>query len=421
MYEGLPTATNKLPVQERKSIPHHLLGCVKLEEKPWEVGTFRRNAIKVIKEIRSRGHLPILVGGTHYYTQALLFRDAILDDTGARHGKGANLEHKWPILGSSTENMLAELRRVDPAMAARWHPQDGRKIRRSLEIFLTTGRPASEIYEQQRMRKASLNAYEESKNSDGNYTSTDQTECLNPGMELPLLFDPLILWVHADPDVLRTRLDKRVDEMMERGLLSEAEFMHAHLQALEAKGIIVDQGCGIWTAIGYKEFKPYLEMYQSNLANDKPLKDLKQEGVELTRIATRQYAKYQARWIRLAMQKAVVDNHLETKFFLLDGTNLLRWSQDVDDPAARLTHTFLEGERLPLSKSLSDAADRLLVTSEKRHQLARYCQLCDKTMMSDTEWDQHVKGKKHTSALKPKIDWRALYPKNESPYPQLGD
>ena len=51
----------------------------------------------------------------------MLFRDAILDETGTRYGKGASLEHEWPILGSSTQDMLEELRRVDPVMAARWH------------------------------------------------------------------------------------------------------------------------------------------------------------------------------------------------------------------------------------------------------------------------------------------------------------
>lgn len=412
MYEGLPTATNKPSVKERKSIPHHLLGCIKLEESPWEVGTFKRNAIKVAKEIRSRGHVPILVGGTHYYTQALLLRDAILDETGARHGKGADLKHKWPILGSSNEDMLAELRRVDPVMAARWHPQDGRKIRRSLEIFLTTGKPASEIYEQQRARKAGLNGCQDSKNAGENHIASNDTELSNPEIESSLLFDPLILWVHADPDVLGTRLDKRVDDMVERGLLSEAEFMHKHVQILESEGIVVDQSCGIWTAIGYKEFKAYLEMHQSNQANEEILKDLMQEGVELTRTATRQYAKYQARWIRSNMQKAISDIGLKSRFFLLDGTDLIRWSQDVEDLASTLVHTFLGGKRLPTPKSLSDAAERSLMTSEKRNQLARYCQLCDKTMMSDREWDLHVKGKKHKSALKPKIDWRALYPKS---------
>lgn len=413
MYEGLPIATNKLPVQERKSIPHHLLGCIKLEEKPWEVGIFRRNAMKAVKEIQSRGRLPILVGGTHYYTQALLFRDAILDDTGERHVKSTHLEQKWPILGSSTEDMLAELRKVDPAMAARWHPQDGRKIRRSLEIFLTTGKPASEIYEQQRARKAGLDKCQDPTKLKDNDTTTDDAAHLNPEMEMsPVLFDPLILWIHADPDVLRIRLDKRVDEMIERGLLSEAEFMHTHLQTLEAEGTIVDQSCGIWTAIGYKEFKLYLEVYQLTPANEKTLKDLRNKGMELTRIATRRYAKYQARWIRSHMQKGIADNKLENNFFLLDGTSLTRWSQEVENPAARLTRMFLAGERLPLPRSLSDIAERLLVTSEKQDHLARYCQLCDKTIMSDKQWDLHVNSKKHTSALKLKIDWRALYPKD---------
>lgn len=411
MYEGLPIATNKHPIQERKSIPHHLLGCVDLKQTPWEVGTFRRNAIKVVTEIRSRGHLPILVGGTHYYTQALLFRDAILDDTGTRHGTGASLELEWPILGSSTEDMLEELRRVDPVMAARWHPQDGRKIRRSLAIYLTTGKPASEIYAQQRKRKASSNICESAQNADGKDATNGDTERLKPETEPSLLFDPLILWVYADHDVLRTRLSKRVDEMVKRGLLSEIESLHAHLQKLESEGTIIDQSCGIWTAIGFKEFKSYLETYSLNPTSEKALENLKQEGIQLTRVATWQYAKRQGQWIRFSLQRAIADNKLEKKYFLLDGTDLARWSQDVDDPAANLTQMFLGGERLPAPESLSNAAERFLVTCDKRDSHARHCEVCDKTLMSDAEWDCHVKGKKHKNALKPKIDWRALYPK----------
>lgn len=372
------------------------------------MGTFRRNAIKVVEEIRSRGRLPILVGGTHYYTQALLFKDAVLDDASIRDAKGIDLEHRWPILNSSTEDMLKELRRVDPLMAARWHPQDRRKIRRSLEIYLTIGKTASEIYELQRKRKTG-NVLHERDHNDNNAT-TEEIETLKLEVEPPL-FDPLILWVHADPDVLRTRLDKRVDKMVENGLLSEAASMHFYLQKLESEGTIIDQSCGIWAAIGYKEFKSYLDASHLNTEGQEPLERLKQKGVELTRIATRQYARYQAKWIRLTMQKAVADSHLEKILFLLDGTNMSCWSQDVEAPAAELARIFLGGERLPAPKSLSNVARKLLLTCEKRDRLARHCDICDKTMMSDVEWNLHVKGKKHTSALKPKVDWGALYPK----------
>lgn len=411
MYEGLPIATNKLSIEERKSIPHHLLDCIGLKEKPWDVGSFKQNAVKIVNEIRSRGRLPILVGGTHYYTQALLFKDAILDDANPRHGKGVSLEQRWPILGSSTENIMEELKRVDPVMAARWHPQDRRKIRRSLEIYLTTGITASETYARKRERKFSGDGLITSKQSDGNEASIDQADRVELEMKSRVFLDPLILWVHADSDILQKRLDKRIDDMIERGLLSEAKSTHTYLQELESEGIVIDQSCGIWAAIGFKELKPYLEMYNLNPTNDKALENLKQEGIECIRNATRQYAKYQARWIRLNMQEAIYDNKLDTSFFLLDGTNLTHWFQDVDSLAIKLTQMFLRGERLPSPESLSTAAKQLLMACEKQDYYARHCDLCDKTMMSNDEWDKHVKGKKHKRALKPKIDWRALYPK----------
>jgi tRNA delta(2)-isopentenylpyrophosphate transferase len=80
MYRGLPIITNQIPVEERNGIPHHMISCIGLDEEPWRVGTFRMESLRVIKEIQSRGKLPILVGGTHYYTQSVLFNDALVGD-----------------------------------------------------------------------------------------------------------------------------------------------------------------------------------------------------------------------------------------------------------------------------------------------------------------------------------------------------
>ena len=158
LYSGLPIITNKITVEERKGIPHHLLGCIGLDEPTWVVGTFVKRALGVIEEIRSRGKLPILVGGTHYYTQSLLFRDRLAEaeedgeggeskkDHHEAQGPIEDLEDKYPILKESTENLLERLQDVDPVMAERWHPNDRRNIQRSLEIYLQTGRKSSDIY-----------------------------------------------------------------------------------------------------------------------------------------------------------------------------------------------------------------------------------------------------------------------------------
>src|SRR5271168_1169210 len=152
MYDGLPIITNKITAEEQKGIPHHLLGSIAPDEEPWRVGMFKKKADQIIQEIRSRGRLPILVGGTHYYTQSLLFKDSLIDDKfyGEEHVRtelsNEEILQKFPMLDGPTEAMIERLREVDPKMADRWHPNDRRKIRRSLEIFLLTGKKASDIY-----------------------------------------------------------------------------------------------------------------------------------------------------------------------------------------------------------------------------------------------------------------------------------
>ena len=407
LYNGLSIATNKLPIKARRSIPHHLLGCLGLKEKPWEVSTFRRNAINVIEDIQSRGKLPILVGGTHYYTQALLFKNGLVEVDGSRAG---STEDQAPILHASTQAMLEELRKVDPVMAARWHPSDRRKIRRSLEIYLTTGQKASDIYEQERRRLTNRGP----DNIDPKDNVDDENQNLENGMKSSLLFDSLIFWIHSDLDVLEQRLEKRLSTMLTDGLVSEVEDMHATLQKMQSEGHVVDQSYGIWAAIGYKEFGPYLSALKAADVSREDLEKLKEKGIEQVRFNNRRYARSQARWIRFKLLRALTDAQLDKTLYLLDGTDPSKRSHDVDNIAFEITKAFLNGQPQPSPKSISEAAERMLVACKGRVMKARYCDVCHKTLMSELEWDLHLKGKKHLNALKPKIDWSTLYPRKES-------
>ena len=405
MYDGLPITTNKISLEERKAIPHHLLGCVKLYEEPWTVQQFRNRATNIIEGIRSRNKLPILVGGTHYYTQSLLFKDAVLTEVEIEHLDHEEQERQWPILNASTEDMLKELRRVDPIMAQRWHPKERRKIRRSLEIWLTTGRKASDVYDQQRL--VTTGFYSQYDHSAGNPTGSTNGVEQRSGMESKpaLHYDTLIFWTHANPEVLNARLENRVDAMVLDGLLSEVGSMYKYLLDQEQQGITVDQTRGIWVAIGFKENLPYL-MHGNDLER------LKKEGIERTKVATRQYAKRQVRWIKLRLQRAIATANSGHKFFLLDTTDLKRWSQNVEEKARDITEAFLCGSALPKPESLSNAAKEALVVTEGEPMAATYCEACDKTLMSEGQWVRHLKSKGHKSAVRPRVDWRALYPKD---------
>ncbi|KAL8972838.1 MAG: hypothetical protein Q9183_000313 [Haloplaca sp. 2 TL-2023] len=409
MYEGLPIATNKIPPKERKSIPHHLLGGVKLDEEPWKVGKYVHAASQIIEDIIARGKLPVVVGGTHYYIQSLLFVDDMNRQAHAEYTSAAAQEARWPILAASTLEMLQYLRNVDPETASRWHPNDRRKIRHSLEVYLRYGRKPSDLWRMQ--RKAT--------------DSAEGTTVLN--QEVPweaenstqddlssLRLDPLMLCIYAEQDQLRQRLDRRVDKMVEDGLIEEVALMHHYLQKQEQSGRTVDLSGGIWAAIGFKELLPYVAASGTGRVD---AEEMKQEGIELTRIATRQYAKSQQRWIRGKLLRALKDNSALDKMILLNGTNLSQWNDNVEEIASDAVSAFLEERQIPTTTGASDTMNDILVPKESADIKARHCEICNVTMMTQREWDKHPRSKKHRRATKPIVDWAALYPRSNGRSP----
>lgn len=405
MYNGLPIATNKISIEEQKSIRHHLLGFISLHERPWEVASFRRNATQVVEEIHARGKIPILVGGTHYYTQALLFKDDIIEGPPVDVAR-QEWEKTWPILGASTEEMIEELRKVDPIMADRWHPKERRRIKRSLEIYLTTGKRASETYQQQRLRRSETFS-KSFPNSAGKPASSNEEPCtVNVSS---LVYDTLIFWTHVDSGVLKSRLEDRVEAMVLKGLVPEAQSMFQHLQACGFGEEAGKSDIGIRTAIGYKEFLPYLEGQKADNKTTEELENMIKEGIERTKIGTRQYARQQIRWIRNKLLRGLENESLDRTLYLLDGTDLSQRPLTVDAVAHVIMEKFLNGETLPFPKSISTTAEQMLLTKGKEDLYARHCDACGKTMMSGEQWILHVKGKPHLRAVKPNKGSRALY------------
>ncbi|KAH9844985.1 tRNA dimethylallyltransferase, mitochondrial [Teratosphaeria destructans] len=382
LYAGLPIITNKISPREQQGVPHHLLGCIGLNERTWVVGTFVKKALSVIAEIRSRGKLPILVGGTHYYTQSLLFHDGLADHEDEHHTQD---RQQWPIFQESTERLLAELERVDPVMADRWHPKDRRKIARSLEIYLKTGRRASDVYAEQREQKTA---------------AIDGDNADKPGMR----FDTLLFWVHAEQDVLRLRLDKRVEKMVDAGLLEEVDALNNHAEAEAQAGREVDETRGIWVSIGYKEFKDYVQHLQSGNCVEKELERLGVQALGKTQNATRQYAKRQLQWIRTKLVNALQAASASDRLYLLDGSDADNFTSAVVEPAADLVESWLEARPMPPPTSLSRVAAEQLQprqddVSTRREFTKQYCAACDVTCVVQGQWEQHTRSKRHKQAV----------------------
>jgi tRNA dimethylallyltransferase len=388
LYEGLPVITNKMPEDERDGIPHHLLGCISLNEETWTVGNFVSNALAKISEIRARGRLPILVGGTHYYTQSLLFHDALANK--AQEEEPPQNAERPAILEEPTEVLLAKLREVDPVMADRWHPNDRRKIQRSLEIWLQTGRKASDIYEEQRTRRETA----------GQEVLSDDSQDASL-----LRMRTLVLWVGAQSDMLSKRLDTRVDKMVTQGLLDEVSTLSNFYDSTIADGESIDTTRGIWVAIGYKEFLDYQAALRKGDTSPTQLSKLLAQAIEKTKAGTRQYAKRQIRWIRIKLNNAIDTAGAKNSFFMLDGSDLSNWNQDVSETGLGLVERFLKEETLPDPSSLSPLAAEML-TASKPDTSARadlwsrkHCEVCNTTCVTESDWTVHVNSKRHKKAM----------------------
>ncbi|KAK7539217.1 tRNA isopentenyltransferase-like protein [Phyllosticta citricarpa] len=388
LYHGLPIITNKITHEEMKGIPHHLLGSIGFDQDTWTVVEYVKKAMTVIDEIRGRGRLPILVGGTNYYIRSLLFRESLIEEIDASGTEdGSDGESKeFPILDESTEVLVAKLRELDPVMADRWHPRDRRKIRRSLQICLRTGRPASQMYEEQHARRQTSNAVNE-----------DQAASASGPSDL-VRFPALLFWVHAAQDVLRARLDSRVDKMLEKGLLEEVEELHEFQNQREN----IDLTRGIWVSIGYKELLPYLRARGAGLASEDWLEKSKAKAIEQIKAGTRQYAKRQIKFIRIQLLNALKDTRLSNNMFVLDGTDVSQFADNVERPALDIAEQFLNGDTLPDAMALSEAAKEMLtpkrdyVLSERRDLwVKRECEMCNVIVVGDEDWKKHVKGRMH--------------------------
>ena len=139
-----------------------------------------------MEKIHEEGEWPILVGGTHYYIQSLLFRNMTVPQEEVDH----------PILSAPAPELFEFLRKVDPEQAARLHPSDRRKVETRVKLYLSSGRTATELFNEQK----------------------------EEGLETR--WDTLVFWVWSARDVLKPRVDARVDKMISQGAEQECRDLY---------------------------------------------------------------------------------------------------------------------------------------------------------------------------------------------------
>lgn len=242
VYKRMDIGTAKPTLAERDGIPHHMLDVAE----PWEdfsVSQYCKMATPIVDDILGRGKTAIVVGGTGLYMDALIRGN----DFAPYPSTGRRKELEALADSEGIEAVLCKLREVDPESAARLHPSDRKRIIRAMEVYLETGE--------------TITAHNE------------KTKAI-PDRYAPIWF----ALEDENRQDLYDRIDRRVDIMLEQGLLAEIE-------SLLAAGI--PEKCTAMQAIGYKEF---LAARNGDISVE--------EAAEEVKKASRHYAKRQLTWFR---------------------------------------------------------------------------------------------------------------------------
>ena len=500
VYKGLDIITNKVTAEEQSECPHHLIDFVS-PLKEFSVVEFRNMAVPLIEDIKKRGKIPIVVGGTNYYIESVLW-DLLIDDESNRSGASSNsstssdeesggparaikkrkqiqssqnassfevadeegrlhckegnrldqcddipcqegakaakeklnsktnhggkptefnpslegaalhqitgkvedslgdavsiissqsgdvlvgIDHKRSEKkGEEHKNLYEKLREVDPIMADRLHPSDSRKIARSLQVYEQHGKQHSQILREQRQKLGG-----------SDYGG-------------PLRYEHIyVFWLQCQRDVLNDRLDKRVDEMLERGLVDELlNFHRDYNHILEKRNAKTKYTEGIFQSIGFKEFHDFLVKQEGKNFDEcnapKEDKAVFSACVKNMKTVTRRYAKKQITWVTnrfLARPQTSAPD-----VYGLDATDLENWENNVLKNALDILDKLMKDEK-PLTEPLAR-----VVIQDDRH--ARHvCEICDyRVILGEENWKRHLVSKKHKWHVK-----RELRNREQSP------
>jgi tRNA dimethylallyltransferase len=256
VYRGLDIGTAKPSAAERSLVPHHLIDILEPEQ-AYSAAQFVQDAGRLIGEIRARGRLPLLVGGTMLYFKAL--REGLDAMPGADPALRRDIDARAAVQG--WPSLHAELQRVDAATAARLAPNDAQRIQRALEVWMLTGLPLSHFH-----------------------AARDTA----PARAAGVANGPLIALEPASRAWLHARIAQRFDAMLAAGLIDEVRHLRTRA-ALQAQ--MPSMRC-----VGYRQVWNALE------AGGPDPQALREAGIA----ATRQLAKRQLTWLRSMKQRTSI-------------------------------------------------------------------------------------------------------------------
>lgn len=242
VYKEMDIGTAKIKTEEMEGVPHHLIDVLYPDEE-FHVVRFQQMAKKAMEQIYQNGNIPIVVGGTGFYIQALLYD---IDFSKEEQATEFRLQMERYAREYGNEALHKKLELVDPISAQKIHANNVKRVIRALEYYKQQKSPISEHNEIQAQKESP--------------------------------YDFLYFVLEHDREVLYDRINRRVDQMIEEGLLLEVESL---VKKGYAKELVSMQG------IGYKEFFPYFEGQCS-------LEDV----IYKIKLDTRHFAKRQLTWFK---------------------------------------------------------------------------------------------------------------------------
>lgn len=257
VYQDMDIGTAKPTAEELAAVPHHLIN-IRPPTQAYSAAEFARDATRLMTEIRQRGNLPLLVGGTMLYFKALMegLDDLPLADPKVRQTiQGQATLLGWPA-------MHAELAQVDPVTAVRLPPLDAQRISRALEVWRITGKPLSSLF--------------------------GVSKVAGPRIALVSLEPSERSWLHA-------RIAQRFDAMLSAGLVDE-------VRRLRQRGDLHDQMPSM-RCVGYRQVWEALDQVGDKALIESDLRLLRDKGIA----ASRQLAKRQLTWLRSMPERQVID------------------------------------------------------------------------------------------------------------------
>lgn len=390
VYQGLDVLTNKVPLHEQNGVPHHLLGTISSNVE-FTSKDFRDSAIPLIDDIISRNNLPVLVGGTNYYIQALV-SPFLLDDSAEEmdessvhdHPGGNNLNYKIDSERDGSCSGYDRLKDLDPVAANRIHPNDHRNINQYLGLYARTGVLPSKLFQGKAME---------------NWGRVDNFK-----------YRCCFICVDAALPILDGYVGQRVDSMIDAGLLDEVYDIYS---------LNADYTRGLRQAIGVREFEDFLKVLLSEGGHDKENGLLKgnvreilkssnndqhnillQEAIERVKANTRRLVRRQKRRFNRLQSLFGWDIHYVDATESLSCNPSASWAADVVEPSVKIIRSFLRDD----ASSIPDLEGRNGAEGLKsinRDLWTQYiCKACgDRVLRGLHEWEQHKQGRGHRKRI----------------------